>query len=1148
MLMKRGLISAVMMLIMLLCSCGSHKAFVAGQSTEVREALSELESLSAPDGISPALFSQLKDALSLALQDRFPEGKIAMTAPAGGRGKVTDLDIIGAGSAFSLTWSYKNTGDYGRDGTVGVADITPIAQHFGEAVSDVNWWIDGSGNGTIDISDVTAIAQGFGSQVASYRIESGPNAGSLTEAGIVAFEDATEDGGMLRLVFTIGGVSDNVYRVVPLDAPGNAGEPSDTTGLSVNSLSQDSGKPGEWIEILGGGWSQQTAGLKLTFDGDFVPITSAANGRIGFYVPPLTAGDYDVVIETAFYTSGASSFTVEPPGPQPLTQQEFTDVLNDSTNALTNRIHDTVMRLQDYADMGFTPGQQMSMSQVLGDINTLMATASGQLTLMPADEADMMQSLFSESGALAQLQAIASAGPVRTTSGAYDLHHALFMADVASFVLTDIQPLLDLAEVFWTAASVASGGVATPGMLFSLAMGVAMSLMDGIIDIIMPTDLQSLEVKDRTFRPGQSIQVRATGYFSCQENFRSGTYELTTGILVDVVMDSIGIPDSDSVRGVVEQAVLDLISGAGIDIVTDYIGQTFSGGDDAPLIQNMPIALDMTIYEGGIAGWLGEAFPCVDFTGLIGQLEDWGILPDTDPSAVYTANANVCTYSPYTGLLTGVAEGTSPIRIWGVTFHDVDIDITRWNSLTLAVPYGILSEFGTITIDPNASTSPPTILSVSPDFGIEGQSITFSAEMDGAGPIQYAWRFGGCSPVETSSEARPTVTLGTIRRYTVRLTATNEYGSDEYWFTFTVGKLGLLAGWYMVPIESLGTFLDSQPIILTVEGRPAIVYAAQGKLKYVRAEDGIGSAWGSPVLITDIKTYYPISAAIVGGYPAIAYDDEHPLSTEPDQDLKYVRANDTLGATWNAPVLIDEAGDTGHGARLVVADGKPCIAYRDYTEYVLKWVRAGDSLGDSWGTPVTVYDTADYDTLVGSWLSALVADGKPALIFNPILHSDWSIAIQRANDSAGTAWGLPSTIAQNDVWDSSFLGAAAIVNGNPALCYKTTDGVVDKLTYSRSLDAAGTQWGAPVTLNSDTYLWSNTLTVVQGRPAIAYVDGYGNLLMYHADDANGVSWFGPSIVNKSCNDPVLADVGGYPAVAYENSSTRYLEYGYYLPD
>jgi hypothetical protein len=214
---------------------------------------------------------------------------------------------------------------------------------------------------------------------------------------------------------------------------------------------------------------------------------------------------------------------------------------------------------------------------------------------------------------------------------------------------------------------------------------------------------------------------------------------------------------------------------------------------------------------------------------------------------------------------------------------------------------------------------------------------------------------------------------------------------------------------------------------------------------------------------------------------------------------------------------------------------------------MLKWVRANDSLGDSWGTPITVYNTEDYDSLVGSWLSALIVDGKPAMIYNPIMN-DWIIDIQRASDNAGTTWGLPLSIAQDADWDNAFLGAAAIVNGNPALCFKTTDGVVDKLSYSRSYDAAGTQWGTPLTVSSDTYLWSNTLAVVQGRPAIAYVDGYGNLMFYHANDANGFSWPGPSIININCDDPVLADVSGYPAVAYENDSTRFLEYGYYLPD
>ncbi|MEP0813768.1 MAG: hypothetical protein HRF49_03765, partial [bacterium] len=96
-----------------------------------------------------------------------------MVLPSEDAGKVTDLAYDPA--TKTLSWSYRNTGDYDVSGEVGVSDVTPIALHYLANANDglgddpLEKWIDGDASGEIAIGDVTPIALGYMSQVAGYR-------------------------------------------------------------------------------------------------------------------------------------------------------------------------------------------------------------------------------------------------------------------------------------------------------------------------------------------------------------------------------------------------------------------------------------------------------------------------------------------------------------------------------------------------------------------------------------------------------------------------------------------------------------------------------------------------------------------------------------------------------------------------------------------------------------------------------------------------------------------------------------------------------------------------------------------------------------------------------------------------------------------
>jgi hypothetical protein len=192
---------------------------------------SELDALEAPRGVDPALFTRLKNELERALLAQGIDRAVC-TPPTGEGNRVDPLnyyveDVEGTDHYF-LTWRYHNLGDYDLNGSVGIADITPIAIHYGEEIGPhpEATHIDGSGNGVVGIEDITPIAINYGVDLSAYRVEGSADAETgYTEVGSASFEtDAVEIVGGLEFTYDLGDApAYEWYRVVPLDdesAPG----------------------------------------------------------------------------------------------------------------------------------------------------------------------------------------------------------------------------------------------------------------------------------------------------------------------------------------------------------------------------------------------------------------------------------------------------------------------------------------------------------------------------------------------------------------------------------------------------------------------------------------------------------------------------------------------------------------------------------------------------------------------------------------------------------------------------------------------------------------------------------------------------------------------------------------------------------------
>jgi len=188
------------------------------------DTLAGLDAQPVPDGVNPALYAQLKDALFSELL-RVQGGKIVSQPPSGVANQVADLALAAVETEHYLSWSYRNLGDYDQDGAVGISDITPIAMHYGEEVPEIDGVpddysiqavIDGSGNGTIDIADITPIAMSYGTAVEGYAIQtSADEAQTWDDLPPVPVAAAAGDGRKGFEVLLESPVERNIYHVVP---------------------------------------------------------------------------------------------------------------------------------------------------------------------------------------------------------------------------------------------------------------------------------------------------------------------------------------------------------------------------------------------------------------------------------------------------------------------------------------------------------------------------------------------------------------------------------------------------------------------------------------------------------------------------------------------------------------------------------------------------------------------------------------------------------------------------------------------------------------------------------------------------------------------------------------------------------------------
>ncbi|MCD6282441.1 hypothetical protein J7J84_02390 [bacterium] len=294
---------AVLALLALVTACGSNarRASLPGElqpgitggeraPVSVEDALVELEELPVPEGVDPAIFDELRQSLAEALTERSGEKHVSSEPSDEGR-RVRDLTlhVEPGGNSATLEWNYRNDGDYNQDGRVDIADIVPLALHFGEDATDPNSLAgvaDGNHNGRVGMSDVTPIATNYGAEVVAYSVnysayewyaywESPFDYGYI---GAVELSDGLgKENGRVRFSYDLSYNASYWYRVLPLNSRLEIGPVSDL------AVSEDSYMVSGYVldrEYQG------IPGVPLLLDGERETVTDASGEFCFSGVPP----------------------------------------------------------------------------------------------------------------------------------------------------------------------------------------------------------------------------------------------------------------------------------------------------------------------------------------------------------------------------------------------------------------------------------------------------------------------------------------------------------------------------------------------------------------------------------------------------------------------------------------------------------------------------------------------------------------------------------------------------------------------------------------------------------------------------------------------------------------------------------------------
>jgi outer membrane protein assembly factor BamB len=148
--------------------------------------LRDIDAYPVPKGVSAETWAMLATELKKLLVARSVDGKTLSIAPTGNLCKVTDLAAVSnpAGTQATVTWTEALAGDCNNDGEVSIADLQPIAAHYGESSSGPGspaYLADADESGEVGITDLQPIAADYSMHIEGYEVWRGHYNGASTD-------------------------------------------------------------------------------------------------------------------------------------------------------------------------------------------------------------------------------------------------------------------------------------------------------------------------------------------------------------------------------------------------------------------------------------------------------------------------------------------------------------------------------------------------------------------------------------------------------------------------------------------------------------------------------------------------------------------------------------------------------------------------------------------------------------------------------------------------------------------------------------------------------------------------------------------------------------------------------------------------------
>lgn len=138
----------------------------------------DIDSYPVPAGVNKDLWAKLVGALKDDIAARSASGKTFSSTATGTNNAVSDLaastDVVG--TQATVTWTEKLGGDCNNDGSVDIADLQPIAAHYGETSTgpgSAAFLADANGDGPVDITDLQPIVADYTMHIEGYRVYRG---------------------------------------------------------------------------------------------------------------------------------------------------------------------------------------------------------------------------------------------------------------------------------------------------------------------------------------------------------------------------------------------------------------------------------------------------------------------------------------------------------------------------------------------------------------------------------------------------------------------------------------------------------------------------------------------------------------------------------------------------------------------------------------------------------------------------------------------------------------------------------------------------------------------------------------------------------------------------------------------------------------